>query len=102
MSQLLAALQRGLPAPDHPGWDGVHFIVLDLQVVDDLLGYIQTFKPVHIQALISKLPVETLDEWVVHQLTWRNEAKLDCASVGLQVETLLVNSVRLSEVTTFG
>ena len=58
-----------------------HLIVLDPPSLDDLPRLREARKPVHIQGLVPKLAVETLDESIVHRTSWRDEVKLDSAPV---------------------
>jgi len=58
-----------------------HFIILDSPSFDESPGFGQACKPVQVQALISELAVETLDESVVHRTAWSDEVKLDSSPV---------------------
>ncbi len=48
----------------------------------------QALKPVHVQALVSELAIETLDEPVVHWTSWSDEIKLDASLVDPLIEVV--------------
>jgi len=65
-----------------------HFIVLESPLLDEFPDFGQALEPMHVQALVPKLPVETLNESVVHRPAWSDEIKLDASFVGPLVEVV--------------
>jgi len=56
----------------------------------------------NVEAFVTELPVEALDERVLHRSSWSNEVQLDRVLVRPLIEGLLVNSVPLFKVITLG
>jgi len=67
-----------------------------------LLAGIQRRAFMNVEAFVTELPVEALDERVLHRSSWSNEVQLDRVLVRPLIEGLLVNSVPLFKVITLG
>jgi len=65
-----------------------HFIVLESPLLNEFPDFGQALEPMHVQALVPKLPVETLDESIVHWTPWCNEVKLNSSFVSPLIEVV--------------
>ena len=63
-----------------------HGVVIDTPRFDRSLGARQADKPVLVQTLVAKLPVEALDVRVLDRLARSNETQLDAARIRPHIE----------------
>ena len=65
---------------------GPHAVVVEPPGFDCLAGLREAHQPVLIEALVSKLAIEALDEAVLYRLAWTDESELDAVAIGPLIE----------------